>query len=100
MKIEKTLNGKDMTVRLEGYLNTETSPELKQFLLETMDSIDTLTFDLKDLDYISSAGLRVLIKAHIKMDRKGGMKILHPNETVLHALNMTGLKDWLVVEKE
>lgn len=99
MKIEQILDGKDMTLRLKGYLDTETSPELKRFLLETMDSIDTLTLDLKDLEYVSSAGLRVLIKAHIKMDDKGGMKILNANETVMDALRVTGLTDWLVVEQ-
>ena len=50
MTIEKNLDGKDMTLKLEGYLDTTTSPELKQLLSETMDSIDTLTLDFADLE--------------------------------------------------
>ena len=80
MKIEKNLDGKDMTLKLEGYLDTTTSPELKQLLSETMDSIDTLTLDFADLEYVSSAGLRVLLTTHTAMAKKGGMKLLHVNE--------------------
>ena len=58
MEIEKILNRKDLTLRLDGYLDTTTSPDLKQLLDETMDSIDTLTLDFANLEYVSSAGLR------------------------------------------
>ena len=99
MKIKKTLNGKDMTLELEGYLDTTTSPELKKLLGETMDSIDTLTLDFQNLEYVSSAGLRVLLTAHTNMSKKGGMKILHVNEEIMDSLTVTGLADMLNIVK-
>lgn len=100
MKIEKNLDGKDMTLKLEGYLDTTTSPELKQLLSETMDSIDTLTLDFADLEYVSSAGLRVLLTAHTTMAKKGGMKLLHVNEEIMDSLAVTGLSNVLNIEKD
>ena len=100
MKIEKILDGKDMTLKLEGYLDTVTSPELKQLLSETMDSIDSLTLDFADLEYVSSAGLRILLTAHTTMAAKGGMKLLHVNEEIMDSLAVTGLKNVLNIEKD
>ena len=100
MKIEKTLNGNDMTLKLEGYLDTGTSPELEKMLSETMDSINTLTLDFGDLEYVSSAGLRVLLTAHKTMAKKGGMKLLHVNEEIMDSLVVTGLADFLNVVKD
>ena len=98
MTIEKICNGNDMTLKLEGYLDTGTSPELKQLLSETMDSIDTLTLDFENLEYVSSAGLRVLLTAHNFMSKKGGMKILHVNEEISDSLEVTGLANVLNIE--
>ena len=100
MKIKKNLNGKDMTLKLEGYLDTTTSPELKQLLSETMDSIDTLTLDFADLEYVSSAGRRVLLTTHTAMAKKGGMKLLHVNEEIMDSLAVTGLSNVLNIEKD
>lgn len=100
MKIEKNLDGKNMTLKLEGYLDTTTSPELKQLLSETMDSIDTLTLDFADLEYVSSAGLRVLLTTHTAMAKKGGMKLLHVNEEIMDSLAVTGLSNVLNIEKD
>lgn len=100
MKIEKNLDGKDMTLKLEGYLDTTTSPELKQLLSETMDSIDTLTLDFADLEYVSSAGLRVLLTTHTAMAKKGGMKLLHVNEEIMDSLAVTRLSNVLNIEKD
>ena len=99
MTISQTLNGKDLTIALGGYLDTTTSPELKALLDRTMDSIETLTFDFKDLEYISSAGLRVLLTAHMAMSGKGGMKILNANEEIIESMTVTGLADMLTIEK-
>ncbi len=98
MTIEKNCNGNDMTLKLEGCLDTGTSPELKQLLIETMDSIDTLTLDFENLEYVSSAGLRVLLTAHNFMSKKGGMKILHVNEEISDSLEVTGLANVLNIE--
>ena len=100
MTIEKNLDGKNMTLKLEGYLDTTTSPELKQLLSETMDSIDTLTLDFADLEYVSSAGLRVLLTTHTAMAKKGGMKLLHVNEEIMDSLAVTGLSNVLNIEKD
>lgn len=89
-----------MTLKLEGYLDTGTSPELKKMLSETMDSINTLTLDFGDLEYVSSAGLRVLLTAHKTMAKKGGMKLLHVNEEIMDSLVVTGLADFLNVVKD
>lgn len=89
-----------MTLKLEGYLDTGTSPELKKMLSETMDSINTLTLDFGDLEYVSSAGLRVLLTAHTTMAKKGGMKLLHVNEEIMDSLVVTGLADFLNVVKD
>ncbi|MER2054265.1 MAG: STAS domain-containing protein [Clostridia bacterium] len=100
MTIEKTMNGNDMTLKLEGYLDTTTSPDLKQVLSETMDSIDSLTLDFQDLEYVSSAGLRVLLTAHTTMAKKGGMKLLHVNEEIMDSFTVTGLGKFLNVVKD
>ena len=100
MEITKVLNGKDLTVALKGYLDTGTSPELRQALDESLASIDTLTIDCADLEYMSSAGLRVLLTAHMTMDLKGGMKVTHVNEEVMDTLKITGMADVLNVVKD
>jgi len=99
MKIKKTIDGKNMTLALEGYLDTSTAPELKQLLTETMDGLDSLTLDFGDLEYVSSAGLRVLLTAHNAMAKKGGLKIIRVNEEIMDSLLVTGLADMLNVEK-
>ena len=100
MTITKSLQGNDLTLSLGGYLDTTTSPELKQLLTEVMPTIDTLTLDFKDLEYVSSAGLRVLLTAHVAMDKKGGMKLLHVNEEIMDSLAVTGLAGVLNVVKD
>lgn len=89
-----------MTLKLEGYLDTGTAPELEKMLSETMDSINTLTLDFGDLEYVSSAGLRVLLTAHTTMAKKGGMKLLHVNEEIMDSLVVTGLANFLNVVKD
>ena len=98
MKIEKTLKGTDLTIALEGRLDTVTSPELEAELAHTMDSAQTLTLDLAELEYISSAGLRVLLGAHKEMSAKGGLRLIHVSEIVREVLEITGLTDILTIE--
>ena len=82
MKINKSMNGASLNIALEGRLDTTTAPELEKELKDSMDAITELTLDFAKLDYISSAGLRVLLSAHKTMSKKGGMKITHVNEVV------------------
>ena len=98
MKITKNLNGTTLTVALEGRLDTTTAPELEQALKEIMDGATELTMDFSKLDYISSAGLRVLLSAHKNMMKKGGMKVVNVNEVVNEVFDVTGFADILTIE--
>ena len=75
-----------------------TAPDLESVLKESLDSAETLVFDLSKLDYISSAGLRVLLSAHKIMSAKGGMKVTHVNEIVQEVFEVTGFSDILTIE--
>ena len=98
MTINKNLNGTELTVALEGRLDTTTAPELEAALKESMDGITGLTLDFSKLDYISSAGLRVLLSAHKAMRGKGQMKVTHVNEIVQEVFEVTGFSDILNIE--
>ena len=98
MTITKNMNGTDLEIALEGRLDTVTAPELEQELKDSMDSAETLTLDFSNLEYISSAGLRVLLAAHKNMVKKGGMKVLHVNEVVQEVFEVTGFADILTIE--
>ena len=98
MKIVKNLNEAKLEIALEGRLDTSTAPELEKELNASMDSIDQLTLDFSKLDYISSAGLRVLLSAHKVMSKKGGMKIVNANEIVSEVFDVTGFADILTIE--
>ena len=98
MKITKNLNGTNLTIALEGRLDTTTAPELEQALKESMDAAAALTLDFSKLDYISSAGLRVLLSAHKAMSRKDGMKVVNVNEIVREVFDVTGFGDILTIE--
>ena len=101
MTITKNLNGTTLEVALEGRLDTMTAPELEAELngsMEgSMEGADSLVLDFSKLDYISSAGLRVLLSAHKAMSAKGGMKITHVNEIVQEVFEVTGFSDILTI---
>ncbi|MBQ8953678.1 MAG: STAS domain-containing protein [Clostridia bacterium] len=98
MTITKTQNGTALNIALEGRLDTTTAPELEKELNGSLDSVNELTLDFEKLDYISSAGLRVLLSAHKIMSRKGGMKVTHVNEIVKEVFEVTGFSDILTIE--
>ena len=98
MKITKNVNGNIATIALEGRLDTTTAPELEKELKAVIESADALVLDFGDLDYISSAGLRVLLSAHKAMSRKGGMKVVNVNELVREVFDVTGFSDILTIE--
>ena len=98
MTITKELNGTELKIALEGRLDTMTSPELEKELNERLDGAEELVFDFTNLEYISSAGLRVLLSAHKKMSGKGGMKIRNINEIVREVFEVTGFTDILTIE--
>ncbi len=98
MTISKTLNGNALTLALEGRLDTVTSPELEKELKASMGGAESLVLDFAKLDYISSAGLRVLLSAHKAMSGKGGMKVINVNEVVQEVFDVTGFADILTIE--
>ena len=98
MTIDKKLNGKTLEVALTGRLDTVTAPDLEAALKEEMPAADSLVLDFSALDYISSAGLRVLLSAHKTMSKKGGMKVTNVNEIVNEVFDVTGFADILTIE--
>lgn len=85
--------GSELTVELTGRLDTLTSPELEERLDEELDGIEKIIFDLRCLEYISSAGLRVLVGAYQMMEDKGGMLIRNVTPDVMDVFEVTGLVD-------
>ena len=98
MTINKNQNGSALEIALEGRLDTVTAPELEAELNKSMGSAETLVFDFTKLNYISSAGLRVLLSAQKVMSKKGGMKVTHVNEVVQEVFDVTGFSDILTIE--
>ncbi len=98
MTINKTKNASELTVALEGRLDTTTAPELEAELKGSLEGITDLTLDLEKLEYISSAGLRVLLSAQKTMNKQGEMKLIHVCEAVLEIFEVTGFSDILTVE--
>ena len=98
MTIEKNLNGKALEISLEGRLDTMTAPDLEAELSQSIPDAETLTLDFSKLEYISSAGLRVLLSAHKAMSAKGGMKVTNVNEVVREVFEVTGFSDILTIE--
>ena len=98
MTINKTLDGKTLNVALEGRLDTVTAPELEASLREDLEKADNLVLDFGKLEYISSAGLRVLLSAQKVMAKRGEMKLVHVNETIMEIFKVTGFTDILTIE--
>lgn len=98
LKLEKKSENGNLTIALEGRLDTATSPELEKELKASLDGVTALTLDFAQLEYISSAGLRVLLTAQKTMNKQGAMKILHANETIREIFEVTGFSDILTIE--
>lgn len=98
MKIEKDLNEKNLVVALEGRLDTTTAPQLEEELKTGLEGVTDLVIDLSKLEYVSSAGLRVLLSAFKIMRNKGKMKVTNANELVKEVFEVTGFSDFLPIE--
>ena len=99
MEIKKDLNDKTLTVKLIGRLDTNTAPVLDNDLKDDLNEVDKLELDLKELDYISSAGLRTVLVLHKKMTaKKGSLVVLHPKDEVMEVFDMTGFSSFLKIE--
>lgn len=98
MEIIKTLNGKELTIAVVGEINSVTAKELDDEISKCLEGIESLIFEFKDLDYISSAGLRVLLVANKIMAKQGKMVVRNPKENVMDIFDMTGFSNILDFE--
>ena len=99
LNITKIIDGDTLTVALRDRLDTLTSPELDEELSESLDGITNLVFDMTDLTYISSAGLRLLLMYHNKMKKQGKMSIRNLRKEVMTVLKLTGFDKFLKIEQ-
>ena len=98
MTIKKDIDGTKLTLAVEGRLDTVTSPELDQELKDSLEGIEELVLDLTELQYISSAGLRVLLSAQKTMNKQGTMLLTGVGETVMEVFEVTGFADILTIQ--
>ena len=98
LDIKKTLEGSALNVVLDGRLDTTTAPELEQQIKEDIEGVKELTFDMEKLDYISSAGLRVLLSCQKIMTKQGSMVVKNVSEEVMEIFEVTGFSDILTIE--
>ncbi len=100
MKISMTQKGTSLYLALEGRLDTNTAPELETVIKDSVDGVEELTIDMQSLDYLSSAGLRVLLGTQKTMNKQGSMRVTHVNDTIMEIFEVTGFVDILTIEKE
>ena len=100
MEILTNLEEKKLTVTLEGRLDTTTAPSLEKTLKDSLNDVEELVFDFEKLEYISSAGLRVLLAAEKVMKKQGSMVIKHVNSEIMDIFEITGFTDILTIEKD
>ena len=98
MTIEKKINQEETTLIVSGRLDTQTAPELETTLDEVLPGLKELTFDLTNLEYVSSAGLRVILKAQKAMNTQGSMKLTGVNDSIMEVFDITGFLDILTIE--
>ena len=97
LTINKSIDGSKALFSLEGRLDTVTAPDLEKELKDSLDGITELQLDFAKLEYISSAGLRVLLAAQKTMTKQGAMTLTHVNETIMEIFEVTGFSDILTI---
>lgn len=98
MTIDIKKNGEEVTLAIVGRLDTLTAPALDKVVNEDVDGATGIIMDMKELEYISSAGLRVLLGTHKKMLKAGFLRLINVGESVMEVLDMTGFSDILEIE--
>ena len=98
MTIEKTIAGSAATLTIAGRLDTTTAPELEATIDGCIAELTELVLDCSALEYVSSAGLRVILKAQKLMNARGSMKLTHVNATIMEIFDITGFADILTIE--
>lgn len=97
MNITKTCEGDKLMIALEGRLDTNTSPELDKVLNDSLEQVKELVLDFAQLVYISSAGLRVMLKAQKAMNKKGSMVVTNVRDEIMEIFDVTGFTDILTI---
>lgn len=102
MKIEKKQNGNETTLILTGRLDTVTAPQLETQIDAELSDTEKLILDFQELEYLSSAGLRILLKTHKSFTKRGSgeLVICHVNETIQEVFELTGFLDVLNIESD
>lgn len=98
MTIENKIENGNVTLTITGRLDTTTAPELEKTLDNILEGTKELVFDMKGLEYISSAGLRVILKAQKAMNAQGSMKLTGVNDGIMEVFDITGFLDILTIE--
>lgn len=98
MTIDKNVNGSELTMKLTGRLDTTTAPMLEVDLKQSISGVEKLIFDFTELEYLSSAGLRVLLAAQKVMNKQGEMIVRNVNDTIAEIFEVTGFADILTIE--
>lgn len=98
MTIKQNRDGSKLTLALEGRLDTTTAPQLEETLKTSLAEISDLVLDFEKLEYISSAGLRVVLAAQKQMQQQGSMVVCHVNEMVMEVFDLTGFADILTIK--
>lgn len=97
MEIIKLNEGSKLTITLEGRLDTTTAPQLETEIKSSLEGVDSLTLNFEKLEYLSSAGLRVILSAQKIMNKQGTMVIKNVNETIMEVFEVTGFVDILTI---
>ena len=98
MNIEKQLNEKKLDLKVSGRLDTTTAPDLEKELLDQLKDVEELCIDFSDLEYIPSAGLRVLLSAQKTMNKQGSMELTGVNDTIMEIFEVTGFNEILTIK--
>lgn len=98
MTISKETEAAKLIIHLEGRLDAATAPQLEKEVNASINGVRELEFDLEKLEYISSAGLRVILSAQKTMNKQGSMTVTHVNETIMEIFEVTGFSDILTIQ--
>ena len=98
MTIDKNIEGTKTQLKISGRLDTSTAPELEATINNCLAGVEELIMDFEGLEYVSSAGLRVILKTQKIMNNQGNMKIINVNDTIMEVFDITGFADVLTIE--
>ena len=98
MTINKSSDKPNLKFSIQGRIDTNTSPELDKAVNESIDGVTNLIFDFEKVEYMSSAGLRVLVSAQKKMNKQGTMKVINVGDAIMEIFEVTGFSDILTIE--